>query len=376
MSVNDHSINPATERAENSNNGQIDREALRKAHAAEKAAADERLIPNGLTVNKILNTDYGVQPWYVPGLITTGLWILAGLPKKGKSFLATQLINGVATGGDFMGRKCNKAKVLYIALEDNPRRLKDRLSKLNWRNAGDDVTIWLADDWKRYIGGLSDKSIVPLTEAIKSRGYELIVLDTLSRALAGQKADQLKADDVVAALDPLQAVATSLDISIGVLDHQAKNSRGNSDVEDVYGSIGKTGVADTVIVLREEKPDEFYMTASGRDIPARQMMQLARETNGFWRLVTDATNSPIKNPAERQVLEAIRANPDCKARDLRTLSNVRGSGVDEITHRLIRDGFVTTANGPKNAVLHTITESGLAAIGAQRIAGKVSRGEI
>jgi hypothetical protein len=67
----------------------------------------------------------------VKGYLVEGATILAGRPKIGKSWLALDWSIAVARGGFCFGDvHCKEGDVLYIALEDNKRRLKSRLAKL------------------------------------------------------------------------------------------------------------------------------------------------------------------------------------------------------------------------------------------------------
>ena len=65
----------------------------------------------------------------VKGYVVEGATILAGRPKIGKSWLALDWGIAVARGGVCFGDvRCKEGDVLYIALEDNNRRLKSRLA--------------------------------------------------------------------------------------------------------------------------------------------------------------------------------------------------------------------------------------------------------
>lgn len=67
----------------------------------------------------------------VPGLFTEGATVLAGSPKTGKSWLALGVAVSVAGGGKALGTiAVERREVLYLALEDGPRRLQGRLKKL------------------------------------------------------------------------------------------------------------------------------------------------------------------------------------------------------------------------------------------------------
>lgn len=64
----------------------------------------------------------------VENMLYEGLAILAGAPKCGKSWFSLQLGLDVSQGKEFLGFQTTKGDVLYLALEDSYRRLKDRLN--------------------------------------------------------------------------------------------------------------------------------------------------------------------------------------------------------------------------------------------------------
>src|SRR5262249_17149758 len=67
----------------------------------------------------------------VPAIIVEGLTLLAGKPKGGKSWLLLHAAIAVARGGFTLGDiHCPQGDVLYLALEDNLRRLRSRMGKL------------------------------------------------------------------------------------------------------------------------------------------------------------------------------------------------------------------------------------------------------
>lgn len=89
--------------------------------------------------------------WVVPGLLPEGVTLLAGKPKLGKSWLALGLGMAVASGGVALGTKqVECGDVLYLALEDNPRRLQGRLGKML---AGGEAPkgLYYATEWPRSL---------------------------------------------------------------------------------------------------------------------------------------------------------------------------------------------------------------------------------
>ncbi len=73
-------------------------------------------------------TEWPEPTWAVPGLLPAGLCIFAGKQKAGKSWLALQIAQAVATGGHVLGQQIERGPILYLALEDIPRRLQDRMN--------------------------------------------------------------------------------------------------------------------------------------------------------------------------------------------------------------------------------------------------------
>src|SRR3954453_4701824 len=94
-----------------------------RAHASGRSLVT--VSASALMAKEFPPTDYVVE-----GYIAEGLTVLAGRPKLGKSWLALDLAISVASGGAALGSvQVQQGSVLYLALEDNERRLKSRLSQ-------------------------------------------------------------------------------------------------------------------------------------------------------------------------------------------------------------------------------------------------------
>lgn len=62
---------------------------------------------------------------------SNGLYCLVARPKVGKSLLALQLANSIATGTTFLGFRTSPSPVLYISTEMNFSQILDRIDKMN-----------------------------------------------------------------------------------------------------------------------------------------------------------------------------------------------------------------------------------------------------
>jgi RecA-family ATPase len=77
------------------------------------------------TAAELMAFEFPEARWAVPGIIPEGVTLLAGKPKQGKSWASLGISIAVATGGEALGKvRVERGEVLYLALEDNPRRLQ------------------------------------------------------------------------------------------------------------------------------------------------------------------------------------------------------------------------------------------------------------
>ncbi len=87
--------------------------------------------PETFTARDLMAHEPPPVRWAVPGLAPEGVTLLAGKAKMGKSWLVLALCIATAAGGAALGKvPVERGQALYLALEDNPRRLYNRLGKL------------------------------------------------------------------------------------------------------------------------------------------------------------------------------------------------------------------------------------------------------
>ncbi len=123
----------------------------------------------------------------------------------------------MATGGQSLGVKCEQGDSLYLALEDNQRRLQDRLRIIlpKIKSMRPDLSRWAALTEAPKIG----EGLIETLEAWRTRVDDprLIVVDTLAmvRPPKGRNQDSYAAD--YAALSPLQQYASEHRIAVVVV---------------------------------------------------------------------------------------------------------------------------------------------------------------
>ena len=80
-----------------------------------------------MTMSQLYDTVYENRLPIIDGLLYPGTYLFVGAPKVGKSFLMAQIAYHVSTGIPLWKYSVHTGTVLYLALEDDYRRLQERL---------------------------------------------------------------------------------------------------------------------------------------------------------------------------------------------------------------------------------------------------------
>ncbi len=247
--------------------------------------------------------------YVVPRIIPEGVTLLASRPKLGKSWLILQVATAIATGSVTLAASDHPehGDVLYLALEDNARRLQRRLTKyFGGRREILPRRLGLTTTWRRLdLGGLDD-----LREWCRSVSKPvLIAIDTLKKVRKPKGRNQSDYDADYEACEGLVRLTKEFaGLSIIVAHHDRK-----MDADDVFdtvsGTLGLTGGVDTIaIVKRSTKGTTLHV--EGRDVPEtiEKALNFDRETCR-WQILGEAID--IQRSAERsRVLTALRGAPD------------------------------------------------------------------
>ena len=262
------------------------KEAWRRLGAAMKEldapSTDPTQRKTAWTFDELLTTEFPEPEWVIPGILPVGLVFLSGRPKVGKSWLALQIANAVSCGGRVFGETVQRRRVLYLALEDSPARLKNRLLKQRAELGADAiaVTAWPAFGQE---GGM-----VVLEEQIKARGYGLVIIDTLSRA-AGM-ADQMDIAQMTGLLGPLQRIAQVHNMTVLVVDHHRKSSGfAENPIDDIMGSTAKSAICDAALGLYKQQGKRgATLMLTGRDLEEKDLALDWDPELGSWLLLGEA----------------------------------------------------------------------------------------
>ena len=235
---------------------------------------------------------YFPEPVYVvEGLISQGVTFLCGPSKIGKSWLVLWLGLCVAQGQpvweDYPTRQSD---VLYLCLEDNLPRVQRRLGKIT-----DEApeSLFFATYCGKLGDGLEDQIVGFLEEHPATK---LVIIDTFQkvRISGGAQKSGMYAndyDDVTA----LKDLADRRKISIVLVHHLRKMEDKDDPFNEISGSTGIMGAADTSMVLKKEERSAKIasLLVTGRDVEDQKIwLQLV---DCVWQLSesTDQTQTPL-----------------------------------------------------------------------------------
>jgi hypothetical protein len=286
----------------------------------------------------------------VPDLVPEGATILAAPPKTGKSFLVLSICVAVASGGLVLGSiRVERGTCLYLALEDGPRRMRRRLGAMlsAWGGAMPQE-LYLAHEWPRPADGGIDEIEHWLQEHPDCR---LVVIDTLARMRDRRaSAGDLYADDYEA-IARLQRLALKYGVGV-VIVHHTRKSRGEGgdldQLETVSGTMGLTGAADAVLVLRRKRQERHgRLFVTGRDLEERELPLTWDPGCCHWEVSAPPSGPDADLTPERRIIrQAVRDKgepvsiPEAVAALRRAGLPRDYDAVAKLLNRMVGEGFL------------------------------------
>lgn len=127
------------------------------------------------------------EEWICEPLLAVGrAVVLYSPPKVGKSLLMLEVAAGIATGGHVLGQQVTRRRVLYVDFENDPRGdIRSRLQAMgyDWTDLDDLVVL----SYPTMSALDSEAGGVELMAVTMRYQAQVIVIDTLSRAVAGEE---------------------------------------------------------------------------------------------------------------------------------------------------------------------------------------------
>ena len=251
-----------------------------------------------VTMQELYQDIYSKKPPVIEGLLYQGTYLFVGSPKIGKSFFMAQLAYHVSTGTPLWDYPVKKGTVLYLALEDDYRRLQERM----YRMFGTDSTenLYFSVSSKLLGNGLTDQ----LSGFIREHpDTTLVIIDTL------QKIREVDSDSYSYAKDyeiinQLKQFSDSWGICL-LLVHHTRKQKSSDNFDMISGTNGLLGCADGAFMLYKETrtSNKATLEISGRDQQDQKIHLIRDEEKLCWNF-EKAETELWKEPPE-PLLECI-----------------------------------------------------------------------
>ena len=253
-----------------------------------------------VSMNELYRNVYQSRPPIIDGLLYPGTYLFAGAPKVGKSFLMAQLAYHVSMGLPLWGYPVHKGTVLYLALEDDHRRLQGRLYRMFGMDGTNDLLFAI---YAKQLGlGLEEQ----LKKFVRQHpDTKLIIIDTLQkvREVGGDKYSYANDYEVVG---KLKRLADDCGICL-LLVHHTRKQQADDKFDMISGTNGLLGAADGAFLLQKEKRTDgsAILDVAGRDQQDQRMYLTKDKERLVWELERLETEPWVEPPDP--VLEAVAA---------------------------------------------------------------------
>lgn len=228
----------------------------------------------------IMNTPMKPIEYCVDGLISQGLFILAGAPKVGKSWLALDMCLSIAKGEKVLGKETLCGHAVYLSLEDSLIRLQNRLYELT-DEPSDNLNFAIMAE--SISNGLPEQ-----IEYCRKRfdDLKIVFIDTLQ--MVRNESESSYSSDYKE-LSVMKALADKLGIAI-VLVHHTRKCSDSDPFNMISGSTGLSGCVDGSMVLIESKRGsrKAKLHCVGRDIENQEINVVFESSR--WKVSDDIKN--------------------------------------------------------------------------------------
>lgn len=215
-------------------------------------------LPEPMDLGRMLEEDWPEAEAVIPGLLDRGSkMVLGGGSKTFKTWTLSDLALSVATGSPWWGFETRKGKVLYINLELEKRRYRDRLEKIKdakrVTHGTENLVVWnlrgYAADLERLMPDILSRTV--------GNDYSVILIDPIYKVYGRRK--EVAAEEMAELLNLLERIAVKTNAAIVFGAHFSK---GNQAAKDAMDRISGSGVfgrdPDTIMTLTRHEEDGAF----------------------------------------------------------------------------------------------------------------------
>lgn len=224
----------------------------------------------------------------IDGVLSDGLAIMAGDSKIGKSWMVLWMCLQISKGEPVWGLPTRKTDVVYLALEDREWRVQQRMQDLT-DTPPDNLHFSFSCG---QLGAELESQIEDVLKDYSSTG--LLFIDTLQMVRDNVSAKVNAYAQDYKDLSSLKKIADNHGICIFVVHHTRKERDGGNIFNDMTGSTGIMGVADTGMILRKDDRfgDNATLCITGRDVEEKKLKMQMRGVK--WEITEELSADDLR----------------------------------------------------------------------------------
>lgn len=259
--------------------------------------------PRGIRLSDLQIKHLAPLVWVVDGLLPEGVTLLAAKPKTKKSWLALNVALSVAMNGRALGQlPVVSGDVLYLDLEGNQRRIKNRVASI-LGNAGDidwPSNVDVYTEWER-----GPEAIDALTRyRAENTNLRLVVVDLLAEVRPPMDPRQPTYDYDRQFLRALNGWGEEHHVAVLVI-HHVRKSKGEDVFDEISGTLGINGAVSTMLILARDANGQMLLHRTGRDMIDDDALPLTwdHQITGF--VISTDNKDPGISDSRQRVLESM-----------------------------------------------------------------------
>jgi hypothetical protein len=300
------------------------------------------------TADALMAAEFPAPRWAVPGIVAEGVNVLAGPPKVGKSWMSLGLALAVASGGRaFTMLDVDPGPVLYLALEDTPRRLQSRMGKLlNGTPAPAGLT--LATTCPTLPAG-GDQAIATWLD--QHPDARMVVLDVFAKMRGVPPPGMAAYDADYAAVSRAKRIADHYGVAL-VLVHHVRKMSSDDFLAEVSGTNGIAGAADAVLVLKRGRNQaDGLLNVTGRDVDEAEYALTFHAETGTWQLLDGPASDHTLHDTRATILRYLREHPSTGPTAIAEATGLDLAAVKQTCRRMATDGQLHNDQGKYRPVV-------------------------
>lgn len=211
--------------------------------------------------------------FFIPDILTNGHYLLNSPPKEGKSRLLMQMALALCKGGLFMGKRCVRTSVLYLALEDERMDFENRLKLfLNYDAPPENLYFATLEDFNYSPPTLECGELTELIEENLSKNPEIrvVLIDVFGVIRSKRRKGEDFTDAERRDIFTLNRFAAQYKIAL-VVAHHVSHTKRKGNIETIGSGAGSYVISATVhgemLLYKNQETGAHTFSVQGRRIP-------------------------------------------------------------------------------------------------------------